>query len=218
MNDPKEPQNQPAPFPPAGRRQGISSILATAGTIVVLILLSIGVYLLFRPRLSAGLTASEPRTFPPITLTEQAKVNSLGWANKAAGVAHIPVDRAIQIIATQGFPTLQPLPTVAGTPQTTAAPSGSPGEALFTQLGCSGCHGPANSALAPTLHGIYGKPVQLEGGQMVTADDAYIRESILDPKAKVVKGFQPVMPSFQGRVTDEQINQIIAYIKSLGGS
>jgi cytochrome c oxidase subunit 2 len=67
----------------------------------------------------------------------------------------------------------------------------------------------------PVLKGLFGKPILLTGGQTVTMDDAYIRESILNPQAKVVAGFQPVMPTFQGLVTEEQLLQLIAYEKSL---
>ena len=62
---------------------------------------------------------------------------------------------------------------------------------------------------------LYGKQVLLSGGQTVTMDDAYIRESILNPQAKVVAGFQPIMPTFQGLVSEEQLLQLIAYVKSL---
>jgi cytochrome c oxidase subunit 2 len=66
------------------------------------------------------------------------------------------------------------------------------------------------------LKGLYGKQILITGGQTVTMDDAYIRESVLTPQAKVVAGFQPIMPTFQGLVTEEQLLQLIAYIKSLG--
>jgi hypothetical protein len=66
------------------------------------------------------------------------------------------------------------------------------------------------------LTGLFGKPVLLEGGQTVTADEAYIRESILNPRAKVVRGFQPIMPTYQGQVSEEQVLQLISYIRSLG--
>jgi cytochrome c oxidase subunit 2 len=62
---------------------------------------------------------------------------------------------------------------------------------------------------------VFGKPVLLEDGRTVTADENYIRESILDPGAKVVNGFKPVMPTFQGLVSEEQLNALVAYLKSL---
>ena len=89
------------------------------------------------------------------------------------------------------------------------------GEALFQQLGCSTCHRFDVQGRGPNLTGIFGKPVTLEDGRTVVADDNYIRESILSPAAKVVSGFKPVMPVFQGLVTEEQLNSLVAYVKSL---
>ena len=66
------------------------------------------------------------------------------------------------------------------------------------------------------LNESFGSKVPLEGGGTVVANDDYIRESILDPGAKIVKGFQPIMPSFRGRVSEEQLMSLLAYIKSLG--
>jgi cytochrome c oxidase subunit 2 len=90
------------------------------------------------------------------------------------------------------------------------------GAKLFADLTCNTCHLDNGQGLGPVLKGLYGKPVLLSNGQTVTADDAYIRESILNPQAKVVAGFQPIMPTFQGLVTEEQLLQLIAYVKSLG--
>lgn len=89
------------------------------------------------------------------------------------------------------------------------------GQQLFTQLGCNTCHRNDSLRRAPVLEGLYGSPVELNNGQTVVADDAYIRESVLDPGAKVVNGWQNIMPSFQGRVSDTQMVQLVAYIKSL---
>ena len=91
----------------------------------------------------------------------------------------------------------------------------SAGEKLFTQLACNTCHLANGTGRAPSLNGLYGGHVLLADGTTVTADEAYIRESILQPKAKVVAGYQPVMPTFQGLVTEEQILNLTAYIKSL---
>ncbi len=91
------------------------------------------------------------------------------------------------------------------------------GKALFEQKGCVTCHQPG-AVLGPQLAGIVGTKVELQDGSSVTVDDDYIRESILTPTAKIVKGFVPVMPTFKGQVTEEQVMQLIAYIKSLGPS
>jgi cytochrome c oxidase subunit II len=90
------------------------------------------------------------------------------------------------------------------------------GAALFSQFGCVTCHKSDAQGQCPRLEGIYGKPQELEGGTSVVVTDDYIRESVLSPLAKIVKGYKPVMPSFQGQVTEEQLQQLIAYIKSIG--
>ena len=90
------------------------------------------------------------------------------------------------------------------------------GAKLFQDLACSNCHKADGSGRCPTLVGLFGKKVQLAGGNTVTADEAYIRESILQPTAKVVAGYQPVMPTFQGLVTEEGVLSLIEYIKSMG--
>jgi cytochrome c oxidase subunit 2 len=89
------------------------------------------------------------------------------------------------------------------------------GEALFAQHACDTCHHEQGGARGPKLHGIYGTEVALEGGGTAVVDDAYIRESILHPTAKVVQGFEPLMPSFQGQVSDEALRELVAYVKSL---
>jgi cytochrome c oxidase subunit II len=90
------------------------------------------------------------------------------------------------------------------------------GGRLFQQLGCSGCHSQNSIVRAPLLDGVYGKPVPLQSGQVVLADESYIRDSILLPQKDVVAGYAPVMPSFQGRISEEELMQIIAYIRFLG--
>jgi cytochrome c oxidase subunit 2 len=89
------------------------------------------------------------------------------------------------------------------------------GERLFTQFACNTCHLANGTGRAPSLNGVFGGTVLLADGTTVVADEAYIRESILQPKAKIVAGYQPVMPTFQGLVTEEQILNLTAYIKSL---
>lgn len=98
------------------------------------------------------------------------------------------------------------------------APMGSlaeEGGKLFESLACANCHHLDGSGRCPTLVNVYGHQVELATGNKVTADEAYIRESILQPNAKVVSGFQPIMPSFQGLVTEEGVLELIEYIKSL---
>jgi cytochrome c oxidase subunit II len=89
------------------------------------------------------------------------------------------------------------------------------GKQLFTSLGCATCHRFDIQGRGPNLQNAFGKPVLLEDGRTVTMDDNYVRESILNPTAKIVSGFKPVMPTFQGLVSDEQLNALVAYVKSL---
>ena len=91
----------------------------------------------------------------------------------------------------------------------------STGQKLFQQLGCATCHRFDTQGRGPNLVGAYGKPVLLDDGRTVTVDDNYVRESILTPGAKVVSGFKPIMPTFQGIVNVEQLLSLIAYIRSL---
>lgn len=108
-------------------------------------------------------------------------------------------------------------------------PAGTPlaasGAELFQQLACQTCHGEGGSgaavagmaARAPELEGIFNSQVKLADGRTVIADESYVRESILNPMAKVVAGWQPIMPTYQGQVTEEQLTQLISYVRSLSG-
>jgi len=84
------------------------------------------------------------------------------------------------------------------------------GERLFRQFGCATCHGQQ----APTMAGLYLSERQLVDGSKVTADESYLRESILNASAKIVAGYPPIMPSYRGQISEEQLSQLIDYIKS----
>jgi cytochrome c oxidase subunit 2 len=88
------------------------------------------------------------------------------------------------------------------------------GEKLFQKYACNTCHTDDATGRGPSLAGAYGKQVMLADNTSVLFDDNYTRESILNPTAKVVKGFQPVMPTFQGQVTEEELVKLLAYVKS----
>jgi cytochrome c oxidase subunit 2 len=89
------------------------------------------------------------------------------------------------------------------------------GGRLFRQLGCGGCHGEGAAVRAPALNGLYGKPVPLSDGTIEIADERYIRDSILKPRAKITAGYEPLMPSFEGKISEDELVAITAYIKSL---
>ena len=89
------------------------------------------------------------------------------------------------------------------------------GARLFTDLACITCHKTDSTGRGPSLLGVFGSTVELTDGRTVVADENYLRESIMNSQAKVVKGYQPIMPAFQGLVSEENILQLIAYIKTL---
>jgi cytochrome c oxidase subunit II len=89
------------------------------------------------------------------------------------------------------------------------------GQKLFNELACNTCHRPDAQGRGPVLDGLLGKTVRLQSGDTIVADEAYVRESILNPSAKITAGYQPIMPTFQGLVTEEQLLELIEYVKSL---
>ena len=89
------------------------------------------------------------------------------------------------------------------------------GEGLFVAKACNTCHRPDSAARAPILNGLFGRRVALQDGRTLVADDSYVRQSILDPQAAIVAGYQPLMPTFAGQLSEEDIVHLIAYIKTL---
>lgn len=100
----------------------------------------------------------------------------------------------------------------------TTQPLAGSGKQLFTQLGCAHCHAPQSGIRAPNLNGLFGETVPLSNGSSVKADEDYIRQSIFFPKAKVVAGYDPIMPTYKGDINEEQVLALVAYIRSLGSS
>ncbi len=91
----------------------------------------------------------------------------------------------------------------------------SAGEKLFVSLGCATCHRKDSKGRGPVLDGLYGKSVELASGEKVKADEGYLRESIVNPGAKLVTGYQALMPTFRGLVTEQGLMELIEYIKTL---
>jgi cytochrome c oxidase subunit 2 len=90
------------------------------------------------------------------------------------------------------------------------------GAELFSRFGCATCH-INGRGVAPTLSGLFGSTVLLSDGSTVVADESYIRESLLDPNAKIVAGFNPIMPSFHTSLTEAQVDALIAYLEAMKG-
>lgn len=124
------------------------------------------------------------------------------WDMKAVVVVESEEDYEKWLEESQQEDTTTPLPEL--------------GEKLFTSKACFTCHSTDGSAkVGPSLKGVFGHKVDLEGGNAVEADEGYLRESILQPNAKIVRGFVPAMPSYQGQLSEREINALVEYIKSL---
>lgn len=124
------------------------------------------------------------------------------------GTEHSRMTGRVVVLSEEGYQTWLSGGAAEETPEEAGA-------RLFTQLNCITCHADQPGARGPSLHGKFGTPQRLATGQSVLMDEAYIRESILNPREKIVEGYQAIMPTFQGQVTEAQILNLIAYIKSL---
>jgi cytochrome c oxidase subunit II len=95
-------------------------------------------------------------------------------------------------------------------------PMAESGEEIFNRLGCNSCHQPGSTARAPVLEDRFGDTVLLNDGTTVVFEENYIRESILLPQQKITAGYDPIMPTYQNQITEEEIQQIIVFLKSTG--
>jgi cytochrome c oxidase subunit 2 len=89
------------------------------------------------------------------------------------------------------------------------------GERLFASLSCTACHNTRPDARGPSLANVYGSRLALSSGQQITADDAYLREAILNPSQHITQGYAPIMPTYQGQISEEGVIDLVEYIKSL---
>jgi cytochrome c oxidase subunit 2 len=105
---------------------------------------------------------------------------------------------------------------LAGVAETESIVAG--GRRLFIARGCAGCHAPNAAVRAPLLDGVYRKPVALADGSVVIADEQYLHDSILLPNKQITAGYEPKMPTYQGQLSEEEVLQIISYLKSLTDS
>ena len=133
-------------------------------------------------------------------------------SSDSAALARLTVD-ALTLAGTppRAAPSLQaqwPLPK-------SREPADSPGAVLYARSGCLACH--AQGHVAPSLEGRFGGSATLSDGSTVTVDDAYLRESILDPNARIVAGYPGLMPSYRGQLSDAQVDELVKYVASLVG-
>jgi len=119
-----------------------------------------------------------------------------------------------------GWVTVMKPEDYAGWLRSNATPESSAvaGRRLFSQFGCEGCHAPDGAGKGPSLTGIFGKTAALENGETRTVDEGFIRQMIVNPASLPVSNYPQIMPTFSGQLDEEQIMQLVAYIKSLGGT
>jgi mono/diheme cytochrome c family protein len=159
-----------------------------------------------------------PQEREQLYAAQEERISSYAWLDRESGIAAIPIERAMEIIAQQGLPDFGdgefaiPEPLDPTDPDALAQA----GERLFQEFGCVGCHIETDTPVAPTLRGVYGNERELTTGETILADESYIETSILDPDLHVVAGYQPIMPNYEGRLSQDQLDAMIAYIVSLG--
>ena len=146
-------------------------------------------------------------------------LDSPGWIDRTAGIAHVPIGRAMDLILLEKDPSgPQSEESEAKGPQGKDTALRSAGRELFRKYGCDVCHSPSAYVHAPSLVGIYGERVRLTDGTFVQADDQFLRNSILHAGAQVVAGYPPIMPSFSGYIPEPEVLELIAYLKSFRGT
>lgn len=145
-----------------------------------------------------------------------AHLDGYGWVNRAGGVVHIPIERAMDLIVAGNIssgPATDPARIHDYSETNTVLQN--TGRRLLRQYGCTVCHDPDAPIHAPSLIGIYGQRVRLSDGSFVCADEQYLHDSIMLPSKQVVAGYEPIMPAFGNIITDGNMREIIAYLKSI---
>jgi cytochrome c oxidase subunit 2 len=133
------------------------------------------------------------------------------YCTQYCGVGHSTMRAALVVLDADAYRRWK-----AGEKAEGAKPTWMKGKALVERYGCLGCHGTDGvDRIAPTFKGLFGRKVEMVDGKAYVADESYLHESIVDPTAKVVKGFDPVMPTYKGTLKAEEIEEIIAYLKTI---
>lgn len=167
-----------------------------------------------------------PNTFTSLWFTATEVGEQPIFCAEYCGAAHSGMLGKVKVLEPEDFEAWQVASTeepsgtgLPGSATAGAAPAKSlaeTGREVYAQKGCQACHTVNGSNLVgPTHKGVFGRVEQLEGGGTIKVDENYLRESLMEPTKKVVKGFPPIMPTFQGQLTEEEINALIAYLKSL---
>ena len=132
------------------------------------------------------------------------------------GTGHSKMLAKIQVLSPEAYDIWENGAQIEEGPAVSGLTPAELGERIYNEKGCNACHSTDGSVvLGPTFKGLVGRTGENADGSTFTSDENYIRQSILEPQAQIVKGFQPVMPSFKGILTDDDISALIAYMKTL---
>ncbi|EJO69485.1 cytochrome c oxidase subunit II [Leptospira kirschneri serovar Pomona] len=154
-----------------------------------------------------------PGRYTTLTFTPTEKGDFVVYCTEFCGTSHSNMLSAIRVVDHETFDKWY---AEAGNVDLSKIPPTELGKKLYAEKACAGCHSTDGSRLVgPSYKGLFGSTREFESGPGVTADENYIRKSILQPTAQVVKGYPPAMPSYQGQLSDDEINALIEYIKTL---
>src|SRR5258708_31026287 len=140
------------------------------------------------------------------------------FCTQYCGADHSEMGGRIIVLEPEAYQQWLSAGTVVQAPQANAISLAAEGEQLFQASGCSACHVDEGKGVGPSLVGLYGSQVALDDSSSALADDTYLHESILDPNRKIVAGYHGIMPTYRDQLTEDQVVQLIAYIKSLPGT
>ncbi|PJZ40980.1 cytochrome c oxidase subunit II [Leptospira kmetyi] len=154
-----------------------------------------------------------PGRYTTLTFTPTEKGDFVVYCTEFCGTSHSNMLSAIRVVDSETFDKWY---AAAGNVDLSKVPPAELGKKLYAEKACAGCHSIDGSRLVgPSYKGLFGSTREFEAGPGATADENYIRKSILQPTAQVVKGYPPAMPSYQGQLSDDEINALIEYIKTL---
>ncbi|EMY76717.1 cytochrome c oxidase, subunit II [Leptospira weilii serovar Ranarum str. ICFT] len=154
-----------------------------------------------------------PGRYTTLVFTPTEKGDFVVYCTEFCGTSHSNMLSAIRVVDSETYDQWY---AAAEKASKTQLPPAELGKKLYAEKACAGCHSLDGSRLVgPSYKGLFGSAREFESGAGVTADENYIRKSILQPTAQVVKGYAPAMPSYQGQLSDDEINALIEYIKTL---
>lgn len=158
--------------------------------------------------------ANPPRELAEYLEKQEQELGGYGYVDKDAKTVSIPIERAIAMTVASGGA----LPEIKKNEPAADASPAELGKGLYASLGCNACHSlDGSKVVGPSFKGIWGEQHKFTNGEQAQVNLAYVKNSVLYPASQIVEGYPPVMPAYEGRVSDEDLSHIAAFIESLGG-